>query len=211
LVKTSVIVLAMCSWALGEIGHAAEGPKVIAAGEWSKAVDDNRGYSLRGRLVLCENFAGTDHREVAVYVELQDASEARGHGMQLYCEMGKTDFRPEYKGGLQCEMRDKDKKLVGSTGYPFGGGVPKPEWVRLPCDATIRLRASPFGLRRDNAMAISPELGKLWVIKDDDPNEYFLSSTFTIAPAEDGIEKDGGHIWRGVINLPAVRIKNKRP
>jgi hypothetical protein len=60
-------------------------------------------------------------------------------------------------------------------------------------------------------MAISPELGKLWVIKDDDPNEYFLSSTFTIAPAEDGIEKDGGHIWRGVINLPAVRIKNKRP
>jgi hypothetical protein len=131
--------------------------------------------------------------------------------MQLYCEMAKTDFRPEYKGGLQCKMHDKDKKLVPSTGYPFGGGVPKSEWVRLPCDATIRLRATPFGLRRDNAMAISPELSKLWVIKDDDPNEYFLSGTFTIAPAEDGIEKDGGHIWRGVIDLPAVRIKNKQP
>jgi len=211
LVRTSVILLAICSWGLGELGHAAEGPKVIAAGEWSKPVDDNRGYAVRGRLVLCENRAGTDRREVAVYVELQDASEARGSGMQLYCEMGKTDFRPEYKNGLQCEMRDKDKKLVSSTGYPFGGGAPKAEWVKLPCDATIRLRATPFGLRRANAMAISPELNKLWVIGDDDPNEFFLSGTFTIAPANDRIEMDGGHIWRGAIALPAVRIKNKRP
>jgi hypothetical protein len=83
--------------------------------------------------------------------------------------------------------------------------------VKLPCDATIRLRASPFGLRRAKAIAISPELNKLWEIGDYDPNEYFLSGTFTIAPADDRIEKDDGHIWRGTIVLPPVRIKNKRP
>ena len=209
LVRISVILLAFASWGVGVFSHAAEGPTTIAVGEWSKAVDDNRGYQLRGRLVLCENRAGSDLREVAVYVELQDASESRGKGMQLFCEMGKTDLRPEYKGGLKCEMHDKDKKLVKSTGYPFGGGVPKSEWVTLPCDATIRLRATPFGLRRAKAMAISPEINKLWVIGDEDSNEYYLSGTFTIAPAESRLEKDGGHIWRGTIVLPAVRIKNK--
>ena len=47
-----------------------KGTKVIAEGEWSKPVDDNRGYAVRGRLVLCEKFSGDDLREVAVYVEL---------------------------------------------------------------------------------------------------------------------------------------------
>src|SRR5207344_1757944 len=83
LVRISVILLAITSWGLGEFGRAAEGPKTIAVGEWSKPVDDNRGYAVRGRLVLCENRAGSDLREVAVYVELQDASEAIGMGMQL--------------------------------------------------------------------------------------------------------------------------------
>ena len=191
--------------------QAAEGNKVIAEGEWSKPVDDNRGYAVRGRLVLCEKSAGDDLREVAVYVELQDASKAIGHGMQLFCEMGKSDFRPEYKGGLQCEMHDKDKRLVNPAGFPFGGAVPISEWIRLPSDATIRLRASPFGIRRAKAMAISPELNKLWVIEDHDTNEYFLSGTFTVAPADDRLEKDGAHIWRGTIVLPAMQIKNKRP
>ena len=190
------------------LGQAAEGPKVIAEGEWSKPVDDNRGYAVRGRLVLCEKFAGDDLREVAVYVELQDASKAIGQGMQLFCEMGKSDLGPEYKGGLQCEMHDKDKRLVNHTDYSFGGATPRSEWVRLPGDATMRLRASPFGVRRAKAMSITPHLGKLWVIEDGDPNEYFLSGTFTVAPADDGIEKNGVHIWRGAIVLPTVRIKN---
>jgi len=149
-------------------------------------------------------------REVPVYVELQDVSDAVGMGMQLYCEMGKTDFRPESKVGLQCEMRDKDKKIVKYTDYPFGGGTPRSEWVKLPSDGTIRLRATPFGVARAKEMGITPGLGKLWLIKDGDPNEYSLSGTFTIAPADKGLEKDGGHIWRGEIALPAVKIKNNR-
>ena len=194
----------------GKLTEAESEPKLIAAGEWSKPVDDNRGYAVRGRLVLCEKRLGDDRREVAVYVELQDASKAIGQGMQLFCEMGKSDLRPEYKGGLQCEMHDKDQRLVNHTGYSFGGRTPTSEWVRLPSDATIRLRASPFGVHRAKAMAITPHLGKLWVIGDDDPNEYFLSGTFTVAPADDRIEKNDEHIWRGAIVLPAVRIANQR-
>ncbi len=202
--------VALCLLVAGTYIHAAEPPKVIAEGEWSKPVDDNNGYALRGRLVLCEKPAGGDLREVAVYVELQDASEAIGMGLQIFCEMGKTDFRPEYKGGLQCEMHDKDKRVVPHTDYAFGGATPKSEWVKLPSDATIRVRATPFGVARAKEMGITPDLGKLWVIKDGDPNEYFLSGAFTVAPADKGLEKDGGHIWRGEIVLPPVRIKNKR-
>ena len=210
MVKINVLFVAIVSWGLCGHGQAAERPKVIAEGEWSKPVADSRGYAVRGRLVLCEKLVGSDRREVAVYVDLQDVCEFIGNGMQLFCDMGKTDFRPEYRGGLQCEMRDKDKRLVISKGYPFGGAVPLSEWVRLPTDATIRLRASPFGIHQAKAMAISPELNKLWVIGDGDPNDYFLSGTFTVAPADDRIEIDGVHVWRGTIVLPAVRIKNKR-
>jgi hypothetical protein len=211
MVKTHSLLLAIISCGLCGLGHAAEGPKVIAEGEWSKPVADARGYAVRGRLVLCEKRVGEDRREVVVYVELQDACEFVGNGMQLFCEMSKTDFRPEYKGGLQCEMRDKDKKLVKPTGYPFGGQVPKSEWVRLPGDATIRLRASPFGVHRAKAMAITPELNKLWVIKDDDLKEYYLSGTFTVAPADDLTPKGDEHVWRGAIVLPAIWINNKQP
>jgi hypothetical protein len=207
MVRTGVVLLAITSGGLGEFGHAAEGLKTIAAGEWSKAVADSRAYALRGRLVLCEKRLGDDRREVAV---LQDASEAVGGSMRLFCDFGKTDFRPKYKGGLQCELRDKDKQPVKSTSYPFGGAIPKSQWVTLPTDATIRLRASPFGVHRVKAMAITPHLGKLWVIGDDDPNEYFLSGTFTVDPVADRIPPGEEHVWRGTIDLPAVRIVNQR-
>jgi hypothetical protein len=44
---------------------------------------------------------------------------------------------------------------------------------------------------------------------EDDPNEYFLSGTFTINPPANAIEQDGGRVWRGTINLPATRIPSK--
>ena len=188
----------------------ADGPKITAAGEWSKPVADSGGYAVRGRLVLGEKPVSDGRRQVAVYVELQDASEAVGGSMRLFCDLGKTDFRPEYKGGLQCELQDKDKRPVKSTPFPFSGAVPKSEWVTLPSDATIRLRASPFGIHRAKALAISPDLGKLWVIGDDDPNEYFLSGTFTVDPATDHTPPAKEHVWRGTIVLPAVRVVNQR-
>jgi hypothetical protein len=192
---------------------AVEEPKTIAESLWSKPVADSRGYALRARLVLAERKRDEDRREVAVYVELQDASDFIfiGGSMQLYCEMGKADFRPEYKKGLVCELRDKEKQPVKSSPQAFGGAVPKSEWVLLTTDGTIRVRASPFGIHRPKAMAICPHLGQLWVIEDDDPSEYFLSGTFTIDPSEDEAAPAEGHVWRGTLELPAVKITNKRP
>ena len=206
MVRIAIISLGLGVWASCGRIHAAEPPKVIAAGEWSKPVADSRGSAVRGRLVVCEKPSGDDRRHVAVYVELQDASEAIGRSVKLFCDLGKHDFRPEYKGGLDCDLRDQHKQLVKTTPFPFGGSVPRSEWVTLPSDATIRLRASPFGISRVKAKAICPHLGKLWVIADDDPNEYYLSGTFTVDPPADGAPAGNDHVWRGTIPLPTVRI-----
>jgi hypothetical protein len=191
-----------------------EGRKVVAEGEWSKPVADSNAYALRGRLVIGEKVVSAERREFTVFVELQDASDFIGRGMLLYCEMSRSDFRPEHKGGLDCELRDPDKKVVPSTSFAFGGATPANEWVSLPADATIRLRATPFGIHRPKAMAICPGLDKMWVIADDDRGEYLLSGKFTIAPPAappaDQTAKSGAHVWKGTIDLPPVRLKNPK-
>lgn len=191
--------------------QAALIPQPIAEGDWSKPVIDSRGYSIRGRLVVCVKNVNQGRREFAVYVELQDVCNfVNGSGMELICDLGKTDFRPECQGGLQSEFRDKSKNLVKPSGYPFGGAVPLSEWIRLPSDGMVRIRATPFGIYRDKAMAISPEINKLWVIRDDDHAEYFLSGIFTIDPSKEQRPTEAGHVWRGKIDLPAVRLSNQR-
>jgi hypothetical protein len=107
-------------------------------------------------------------------------------------------------------VHDKDKRPVAGTGFPFSGAVPASQWITLPSDGTIRLRASPFGIHRPKGLAIAPQLDKLWVIGEDDPNEYFLSGTFTIDPAKNRTPPTDEHVWRGTIVLPAVRIANRR-
>ncbi len=207
--RTIALMLGLYVFAMGEIGNAAEDSKVVAEGEWSKSVVDKDGYAVRGRLVLCEKAGADDRRKFAVYVEIQDASDfISSSGMQLYCDMGRNDFRPEYKGGLRCEMLDKDQKIIESRGFPFGGAVPLSEWVRLPVDATIRLRSTPFGISGAKVMAISPGLNQMWEIADGDASEYFLSGTFTIDPAADRVPIGEGHVWRGTIELPAMKIVN---
>lgn len=204
-IAIALVIGCCCRFARG-----AEEPKIIAAGDWSKPVTDARGFALRGRLVLCEKVVSAERRETAVYVELQDASESIGGLMQIYCDLGKTDFRPEYKGGLQCEMKDKEKRPLKTTPFPFSGAVPQSQWITLPTDGTIRLRASPFGIYRAKAMALAPDLGKLWIIANDDPNDYFLNGKFTVDPAADRKPPSEGHVWRGMIELPAVHIVGKR-
>ena len=207
----SILAVWVGAVSLGNLGEAADAVKIIATGEWSKPVADSRGYALRGRLVLGEKPPRDELREVVVYVELQDASDFVGNSMRVFCEMGKTDFRPEYNRGLKCEMHDKEKRRIEGSGFPFGGAVPKSEWISLPVDATIRMRATPFGIRRAGALAISPHLNSQWIIGDDDPNEYFLSGEFTVNPGEDQKPPSDEHIWRGTIVLPAMRIVNKKP
>lgn len=162
---------------------------------------------MRGRLVICEKVAG-ERRETPLYVELQDASEFLGQTMRLYCELGKTDFRPEYKGGLNCDLQDKDGKSIESQSFPFSSATRISQWVTLPRDASIRLRVTPFGIGGPKAITICPSVGKQWTIADDDPNEYSLSGTFTIDPTEALTPAELGHdhIWRGTLDLPALKV-----
>src|SRR5690349_13253196 len=95
-------IAAICVGCLSRSIGAAEVPRVLFEGDWSKPVADSRGYALRGRLVICQQKRG-DRFETPVYVELQDACDFIGQTMRLYCDLGKHDFRPEYKGGLNCE------------------------------------------------------------------------------------------------------------
>lgn len=189
---------------------AAEAPEVLAVGAWSKPVADSRGFAVRGRLVICEKPRTDGRRETPIYVELQDARDSVGGETLLYCEMSRNDFRPEYKRGLHCELRDSDGKLAAATGFPFGGRVPQSQWVSLPSDGTFRLRATPFGIHREKALALCPHLGALWTISEDDPKEYFLSGTFGINPADDVAPPSKEHVWRGTIELPPVKIVGKR-
>jgi hypothetical protein len=204
--RTGFLSLTLLALAGAATSRASEPPQEIAIGEWSKPVADTRGYALRGRLVLAERRYNDDRREVAVYVELQDASEARGGGMRIFCDLGKTDLGGATKTGLTCELRDKNDQTVPSTAFTFSGGIPQSEWLYLPSDGSVRLRASPFGIHRPGAMAISPHSGQLWVIANDDPGEYSLSGTFIVDPDEGRDTIQDPQVWRGTIELPALRV-----
>jgi hypothetical protein len=190
---------------------AAKEPRVIAAGDWSEPVTaDSSGCVLRGRLVVCEKRISDERREAAIYVELQDARESVGGGTRVFCDFGKTDFRPEYGQGLKCELRDKDGELVKSEPFPFSGAVPRSQWITLPSDATIRLRSSPFGIHRKGATALAPDPGALWIIRDGDPDTYELSGEFTASRGAEGAEALGeDRAWTGTIKLPPVRLTGR--
>jgi hypothetical protein len=82
--------------------------------------------------------------------------------------------------------------------------------MTFPKDATIRLRTTPFGIHRAGALAICPDLGAIWIVADDDPMHYFLTGTFTVNPAEDVKPPSDGHVWRGTIELPPMKIMSRR-
>lgn len=128
----------------------------------------------------------------------------------VFCDMGRTDFRPEYQGGLRCELRDQAKKLVPSESFPFGGAVPLSEWLSVSCDGMIRVRATPFGIYRPGDMALASDVSTRWVISIADNRAYSLSGTFTVNPSPEAAASVKGHVWRGTIALQPVKIVNQR-
>lgn len=181
-------------------------PSSELVGEWSESVADSRGYSLRGRLVLVDKVGHNGHRESVLFVELQDTCQFIGNGIRVFCDMGKTDFRPENQGGLNCELVDKNNQPMKTVSFPFGGVVPRTEWVKLPVNASIRIRATPFGLRQDNARVISPHLGAMWVIENSDKQTYLLKGSFVVQSKEDKGIDESLHAWSGKLVLPPLRI-----
>lgn len=182
-------------------------PTVLAQGEWSAASYDTIGNGIRGRLVLAER-RFDEKREVAVYLELCDARESvGGEPLQVYCDFARTNLGPDAKTGLHCELRRADGQVVKPSVGLFSGAAPKSEWASLSSDASVRLRATPFGILRAQGMAIVPSLGDWWEIAGDDPEEYSLSGVFKVDPAADQVPANQGRVWRGTLELRALKIK----
>lgn len=163
-------------------------------GPWSPPVTDSRGFALRGRLVVRVRPRPDRHREAAVFVELEDASTTVHGGMRVR-------FDPD---ALRCQMRRGGGPPLPPEPFAFGGAAPRPTWIDLPCDTRVRLRSSPFGLWRPDALAIAPSLGTLWTIPDRSRIPHWLSGTLTVAP--DGPTVSDPQIWRGTLVLPALRL-----
>lgn len=193
----------------GQTPIEAASPEEIAVGEWSEPVADANGAALRGRLMICERRISDERREAAVYIELQDARESIGFAMRVFCDFSRHDFRPENESGLRCELRDSEGEVVPPKSFPFGGAVPASEWIRIPTDATIRLRVSPWGIYRPGARAIAPDVGTIWIIADGNREVYELSAKFMAdREAEEGAPFDE-RVWRGTLKLPAVKLSGR--
>src|SRR5215475_6861013 len=106
---------------------AADDTNALAAGDWSKPVGDVLGYTLRGRLLLCDS---PKDRTTAVYLELQECSKGWGGCLDVYCNMKPTvalGGNPDAQGrervekaAATWELRDRAGKLVPETPTGFG-------------------------------------------------------------------------------------------
>lgn len=198
---------------------AVDDTNVLAAGDWSKPVGDFLGYTLRGRLLLCDS---PKDRVPAVYLELQECSDGWGGCMDIYCNMKPTvalGGHPDAQGreriekaGAVWELRDASDKLVSESEGGFGGGAPGASWISLPCDSTVRLRASVYGGGRmkDGSLSIF-FLSNHWVIPPRSPNDYYLSCTFTVDPPTNHVALAEHHVWQGTLTLPKMKIPVQRP
>jgi hypothetical protein len=198
---------------------AVDDTNVLAAGDWSKPVGDFVGYTLRGRLILCDSPKNGD---AAIYVELQECSRAAGVDMDVYCNMNPTvalGGHPDAQGRERIEkaaavweMRDASDKPVPESPGGFGGGAPGASWISLPCDSTVRLRASVYGGGRlkDGSLSIF-FLSNHWVIPPRSTNDYYLSCTFSVDPPTNHAALPEHHVWQGTLTLPKMKIPVQRP
>jgi hypothetical protein len=198
---------------------AATSTLVVAAGEWSTPVVDSGGYGLRGRLLIRETpqHRGPEGCHTAVYLELQEWSDFVGQTMQVYCNMEgdmahAPDFKRIQKAGCRWELRDGFGKRVEESPFGFSGAGPGTDWVTLPCDSSVRLRASLFGGGRleDGSLGIALP-SHYWVIPSRSTNEYFLSATFTVNPPTNSFSPLVYHVWHGTLTLPKMKIPVRRP
>ena len=202
----------------------AEDTNVIASGEWSGPVScAGEGLefcgTLRGRLLLCQS---PKDKVIAVYVEFQECADSWGGTLDVYCNMKPTvalGAGPDSQGrerieeaAAHWEMRDASNRPVPESPGGFGGGAPGADWITLPCDSTVRLRASVYGGGRlkDGSLSIF-FLSNHWVIPPRSTNDYYLSCTFVVDPPTNHVALPEHRVWHGSLSLPRMRIPVQRP
>jgi hypothetical protein len=202
---------------------AGDEPKVIAISDWSKPVDGcnflNGGNcaTIRGRLVILQGHFPGDASELLstmVYVDLQNLG-LRPAEIYFDAEHG-HDFRPAYKGGLNCDLFNSNGKPVPQRASFFSGGCPSSGWITLLYDSTVRLRANCFGIRspKEGGLVL-PFPAKEWFIESNDTNCYYLSATFTSIAPINHFSEDVKHarsvIWDGTLEFPKIKILVHQP
>ena len=196
-----------------------EEPKVIAISDWTKPIDGCNDFfnsgncaTIRGRMVILQGHFPGDASELLstmVYVELQNLG-LRPTEIYFDAEHG-HDFRREYKGGLNCDLFDLQGKPVSQRMSAFGGRCPASQWITLPYDSTVRLRANCFGIRspKEGGLVL-PFPGKEWFIQPTDTNTYFLSATFTAIAPINHVSDEVKHavivVWDGTLIFPQMQI-----
>jgi len=192
-------------------------PKTIAISDWSKPVVGCNDFfnggncaTIRGRLIILQGHDPGDASELLstmVYLELQNLSI---RPTEMYFD-AHLDFRLEQHAGLNCDLFDSQGKSVPRRGSAFSGGCPQREWITLPYDSTIRLRANCFGIRspKEGGLVL-PFLGKDWFIRPQDTNHYFLSAAFTvIAPTNhvsEEVKQARNVVWDGTLVFTKMEI-----
>jgi hypothetical protein len=180
---------------------------LLATGDWSEIVRDSDAHAtwaLRGRLLVYDDRDPSASNHARVYLELQNVFEGGWSlPLEIYFNTGDVPSQSP-PSGLLFEMRDAQGKPVPSEEFRlFGGPVPYPHHVVLPCDSTIRLRVDGYILgRTDKAFGL--EIfggGGDWVVR---PNATFFLSATLFAKGHPAPFQ--GHVWQGMLHLPAVKI-----
>jgi len=174
---------------------------VLATGDWSEIVLDNRSNCLRGRLLVYNDERQEATRQARVYLELQHLPSTRGSSLPLDVYFGIFDET----NTLHFEMRDEHDRPIPRDLISIDGIMPAPYHVIIPCDSTIRLRADLYsiglGSYRDGLGILA---GGFWFIPPNATNEYFLSATFTAK--DHPVPFENHDFWQGTLHLPKVKI-----
>ena len=178
---------------------------LLATGVWSEAVSDSGGHALRGRLLVYDGSGqpGTNHARV--YLELQNVVPG------IWVEPIEVYFGHGGRFDLDFEMSDQlGHPIEPAMAAPWNGPAPKPFWVTLPRESTLRLRAdAPLGpLEKREGLQILAGGFRCWTIPPNTTKAFYLSATFT--PPQDHPSPLNYHVWQETLKLPKVKIPVKK-
>lgn len=183
-------LLLCCHWSFAGKPDAG----VTLVGEWSEAVRDADGHTLRGRLVVCDDRPASNRARV--YLELEHGGS--NAPVEVYHDIEGT--------ALNLELRDEHDRLVPRRVFAVRRLALPACWATLLCDSTVRLRSDLYAV----SLTPNPEgllflLGSgTWVIPANAATDFYLSGTFT--PSADHPSPLKYHVWKGTLKLPKVKI-----
>jgi len=197
LASTAILFVASLGCCFGQTDT-----NLLASGDWSKPVQDDQGYTLRGRLLVYDQQSFPFHARI--YLELQHVFRGdRWDGpVAFYYNLDSGDV-------LHFDMRDGLNQPVPTFPVSIRGPGLPPYLITMPCDSTIRLRADWY----DMGPPTQPDgfeifvVGGCWLIKHDATNDFYLSASFT--PPKDltsVLNELKYHFWQGTLDLPKVKI-----